>query len=142
MTQENNGIIYTVWEHDGQTVTRYLRQGECNCCGICCVRTIKFSVVNSNDSDNQPLEGFITFDGGKWLEVGEGVDRSFYRMQEFQSGEEPCIHLGCDNRCDDYENRPSLCRTWPNSPEDLAHIPECSYSFTLIDHLRFDELKP
>ncbi len=124
-------------------MTRYhKRRSECNCCGICCIRTIKFSVVKTQDDENQPQNGLITFGDGKWLEVGEGLDRKFYKMQEHQQGEERCIHLGCDNLCDDYENRPSLCRTWPNSPEDLAHIPECSYSFKKLDQRRFDELGP
>ena len=133
--------IFTVWDYDTQTVTRYKRTGECNLCGYCCERTIKFSIVSSDDPDSKRQDGLITFHQGKWVEVGEGEERVFYRMKEQQEGVDRCIHLGCDNRCAKYEDRYPLCRTWPHTPNDLIHIPECSYTFERLDQCRFDELK-
>ena len=134
--------VFTVWDYDSQTVTRYLRQGECNCCGLCCIRTIRFSAVNADHPQQKGQDGLLTFSDGKWLEVGEGNEREFYKMEEHQVGEERCIHLGEDNLCDAYERRLPICRIWPSSPADLAHIPECSYHFILLDHRRFQDLGP
>ena len=133
--------VFNLWDYDAQTVTRYLREGECNFCGLCCIRTIKFSKVSVDDPGNQRKDGLITFSDGKWLEVGEGVNRVFYKMQTHQEGEERCIHLGCDNLCDDYEHRFPLCRTWPSCPNDLTSIPECSYHFLELDCRRFQDLE-
>ena len=39
-----------------------------------------------------------------------------------------CPHLK-DGRCDDYDNRPRMCRDFPRSLLDITALPECGYKF-------------
>lgn len=49
--------------------------------------------------------------------VGEGEEVHFYH----------CPKLNADDRCSDYENRPDICRDFPNNP--LSLLPKsCGYS--------------
>jgi Fe-S-cluster containining protein len=132
--------IYTVWDYDARTVTRFRREGQCNQCGLCCHRKITFAVVNPVESENLRQGGWFTSGQGQWVETHVDGKRVYFRMRENERGTVACVHLGEDNRCKDYENRPLLCRTWPHSPFDLMNVPECSYIFQILGHWRFEEL--
>jgi Fe-S-cluster containining protein len=132
--------LFTIWDYDAQTVTRYQREGACNGCGLCCVMVISFRVVSPLDSQNLRQGGVFTSGKGKWAEANVDGRRVFFRMDSYQPGVKACVHLTADKKCSIYQNRYLLCRTWPHSFFDVMHIPECSYRFQILAHHRFDEL--
>jgi Fe-S-cluster containining protein len=103
----------------------YTRTGGCTECGKCCTdiyllydeRTIEtieeFDALRADNPD---------FDQFKPLETtAKGVVFA-------------CRHLGEDNRCTTYEQRPTLCRLYPSEDMMLrgGYLPEeCGYVFTL-----------
>lgn len=140
MTSPKISEIYTIWDYDAHTVTRFRREGECNGCGLCCRRKITFAVVNPVEKGNLRQGGWFTSGQGQWIEAHVDGKRLYFRMRENEPGTVACVHLGEDNLCQNYENRPMLCRTWPHSPYDLLRVPECSYTFQILGHWRFEEL--
>lgn len=99
--------------------------GHCRQCGACCRRL-----------QLQP--------GKKWLRSKSDFKALVKKHPEFArfkiSGRDPqrllvfnCTQLGADNRCQDYENRPQLCRDFPNKAIFFCggHLPEnCGYSLS------------
>lgn len=86
-----------------------MRTGECNRCGKCC-SYIKL-----------PLERTLTEDETRWAEMHRGitiVDR-YVRL------EAPCAHF-VDSACAIYEQRPQMCRDYPQIP---GLDEGCSYVF-------------
>jgi len=66
----------------------------------------------------------VIFDGKKFIRIEEDFEQliendAYYRMFEI-SIREPfrsyftCTNLGDDNRCQRYEDRPQICREYPN----------------------------
>lgn len=133
--------IFTLWDYEAQTVTRFRREGRCNNCGICCRRRITFSVVNPVEKENLRQGGTFTSGQGQWVETQVNGQRVFFRMRTTEESDTCCRYLGDDNRCQIYERRWLLCRTWPHSPFDVVAIPECTFHFQILGHWRFSELK-
>ena len=97
--------------------------GECNQCGECC-RNLTLS------------------DGGELIRSEEAFQRLLQKRPEYDifqiSHRDPvekliyfsCTKLGEDNRCQAYEQRPRICRIYPNSRmfDFGARLPQlCSY---------------
>jgi Fe-S-cluster containining protein len=133
--------VFLLWDYDARTLTKFRKEGACNQCGICCQRKITFAVVNPVEKGNLRQGGWFTSGQGQWIEARVDDQRVFFRMRPVEQVQEKCKYLGEDFRCQIYEDRWLLCRTWPHSPFDLIKIPECSYSFQILGHWRFDELR-
>ena len=95
-----------------KTLHMYERQGECNrFCGRCCSLDIW---------RKHPL----------WAQQLEPMFNSLPFKGENANGE--CAHLVWVNgraECSIYEDRPQICRDFPNHPLSVSVIPECSFKF-------------
>lgn len=123
------------WRHRRLRATgkELILTGQCRQCGACCRRL-----------QLQP--------GKKWLSSKRDFKSLVKRHPEFDrfeiSGRDPqrllifnCTKLGSDNRCQDYENRPQLCRDFPNKAIFFCGgaLPEgCGY--TLSEGIPFSTL--
>lgn len=90
----------------------------------------------------------------KRLRIKEGdlVDR-YLRLDEegdYVVKQSPCPFLAADNTCDIYEDRPSDCRRYPYTDEDvlikrvaltLKNATVCPATFTVLERLREMEAK-
>ena len=140
MTTPTIGNQFILWDYDARTITKFRREGECNNCGVCCRMKITFAVVNPVEEDNLRQGGWFTSGQGQWVEARVDGHRQFFRMRSVMESDSCCVHLGEDNRCQIYRQRPLLCRTWPHTPFDLVNVPQCSYRFQILGHWLFEEL--
>lgn len=102
-----------------------VRTGSCRCCGSCC-RRINLRV------------------GGSWLSSPEQFDRvrrdhpPYRRFVVSGVDAQGLLQLNCtllqdDGRCGDYENRPSICKSFPTTSLLLCGgilPPGCGYAIT------------
>lgn len=106
------------------------RKGECNNCGWCCqfegvyrniAQTPDGSPLSESDRRFYAMRGGVTHDGGKTIR---------YLVHAFM----PCdAHDQEAKTCTVYEDRPTICRNFPASPEQVEGSP-CSYWFeTVVD---------
>jgi len=97
----------------GKTSQFYRREGKCSKCGECC-RVLKVKVKER-----------MTGDLWKYFETrGVRVERA-PRWTILTFPNFPCPHLGPDNLCKIYENRPFICAVHPTAVWHLT--PSCSY---------------
>ncbi|MBD3671069.1 MAG: YkgJ family cysteine cluster protein [Gammaproteobacteria bacterium] len=97
--------------------------GTCNQCGVCC-RNLTLYDGKSLIRDHADFEALCR----------KRPDYQRFRLSRIDEVEQiayfHCTQLGEDNRCRDYENRPRICRIYPN-PQMFRHgarLPaECSY---------------
>ena len=114
--------------------TRYVRVGACNQCGKCC-ESIGFEVDR----------GWLKFE---WLiqmmiRWGDKIHNMSFKQIDSQ-GEHPlmlfkCNYLGEDGLCQNYENRPLFCRTYPQVFHYFlqpSFYPDCSYRSILRSDLK------
>lgn len=105
----------------------------CSCCGVCCrfaVSEFSFEELKekSNNGDNfakQFISTFIPYNSAdeyikifpQYLELLKNENYYVYH----------CPKVTEDNRCPDYENRPQICRDFPDNP--IAFLPPmCGFS--------------
>jgi hypothetical protein len=107
-------------------------QTKCGGCIALCCRYFAIEV----DAPTEPKD----FDDLKWYLLHDKVElftegRSWY-VQVFNR----CTNLGTDNRCMDYENRPSICREYENDWCDRDELddrndPDGDLSFRTVPEL-------
>jgi Fe-S-cluster containining protein len=141
MTTSDNARSFTIWDYDVQTVKRYLREGECNSCGLCCRTSIQFSVAQPLDSEQLHQGGQKTTGQGRWVEINHNGSRTFYRILSYAQEQFQCRYLDTDSLCEVYPDRSLLCREWPFCPEDIVSFPDCSYQFELVGEWPFAQIK-
>lgn len=139
-TSPNSTIRINIWDYTINVVKQYLRQGACNSCGQCCQGYVQYSVAGLIDKDNPRQGGEATTGKGVWAETGNNGHRVFFRMRGYTPNNEKCRHLQEDHRCSSYENRPTICREWPFSPQDTSLFSRCSYTFNLIGEWPFEKI--
>ena len=83
----------------------YIREGECNQCGLCCL---------------PPTPERI-----------EAYHKAGYECKTQHLSGCPLEARTKDGRiyCTAYDKRPEMCKVFPQQPVDIETIPECSYSF-------------
>lgn len=98
------------------------KMGECNNCGFCCqMEGIQRNVVTEPDSDTQK---FYELRGGK---LQPGGAKLHYVMYAYV----PCsAHNVVDKKCTIYENRPNICKAFPEIPDQIEGTP-CSHWFDI-----------
>lgn len=96
------------------------KMGECNNCGWCCqFEGVHRNVVSDADSDTNK---FYELRGGK---LQPGGAKLHYIMHAYA----PCSnHDTVSKKCTDYENRPSICKNFPEKPTQIEGTP-CSHWF-------------
>jgi len=106
----------------------------CAMCGACCKLAIsEFSptalLEKASRGDKFAKEFISTFTP---YEHEEDAEKQFplYIQLLKESGEKVyyyyCKKVTEDNKCSDYENRPSICRDYPDNPIQMLH-PTCSF---------------
>lgn len=107
----------------------YIRHGECNHCGWCCQFTGQSTVKVENarglsDPDYYKARGFA-------IVQREGLS--------ILAEAKVSHHLPCpqhvNERCSIYAERPSTCKDFPVSPEQIKHVPQCGYHFEYIERI-------
>ena len=83
----------------------YIREGECNQCGLCCLPPTP-----------ERLRAYA--------DAGYEVKTQFIDGCPFEARTE-----GGKLYCTNYEGRNQMCRDFPIVPVDIETIPECGYSF-------------
>jgi Fe-S-cluster containining protein len=106
---------------------------ECNCggCGVCCKfavsefspEELKIKAENGDNFASQFVSVFVPYQD--LLEV-ENIYPEYIQMLK-DNGESDYYFYHCprvtkDNRCSDYENRPQICRDFPDNP--IAFLPK------------------
>jgi len=108
----------------------------CAGCGTCC----KFAVsefspkelyIKSQNGDKTAEEFIKTFVPYKTLDEARKIFPEYVEMLEKEARGGyyiyHCPKVTEDNRCPDYENRPQICRDFPDNP--IAFLPQkCSFS--------------
>lgn len=102
-------------------MTQWVRKGECNHCGWCCI--FSFDPVGVFFSDRDPKRNELLQVRGFKPAENDG-ERGYLAYGD--------VYLPCpqhkDGRCSIYEKRPELCRTFPVMPSQIIGTP-CSYWF-------------
>ncbi|MBQ8458576.1 YkgJ family cysteine cluster protein [bacterium] len=114
-----------------------LSREECSCsgCGVCC----KFAVSEFSPSeleqkakigDNIAKQFIQTFIPYESLDEAEKIYPQYVKMLKNQTENGYyiyyCPKVTQDNKCPDYENRPQICRDFPDNP--IAFLaPNCGY---------------
>ena len=118
-----------------QEILAYRSQFKCIGCGTCCKLAcsefspdeLKEKAKNGDNFANQFLSVFIPYQS---KEDARKIYPEYIKMLEDNKEDEVyfyhCPKLTADNRCSDYENRPQICRDFPDNP--LALLPKsCGY---------------
>ena len=92
-------------------MAKYRREGDCNQCGECCTRVI-----------------------GKYGRLA----REKIKILEEKGWEkrDKCAYLGWREGkayCKVHKERPWICMLFPEGPDDLEGLPNCSYTFVRLD---------
>ena len=112
--------------------TNFKCVGCATCCKLACSEyspeELKRKALNGDNFANQFLSVFIPY-GSK--EEAKEIYPEYIELLE-ENGEKDvyfyhCPKLTKDNRCSDYENRPQICRDFPDNP--LSLLPKsCGYN--------------
>lgn len=112
-----------MWGHN--QVPKWIRKGECNNCGYCCVFAVnrtRLFIKEPNERDKE----FLTVRGFKLAVTPMGVG-----LEIIADAYVPCPkHV--NYRCSIYDKRPEACRLFPEAPEQTLGTP-CSYWFEDAD---------
>lgn len=116
-------------------ITSYRLSSECVGCGVCCKFAVsEFSYdelkIKSGNGDilaSQFLSVFVPYDN---IEDLKNIYPEYVQLlkdnEEFGYYFYHCPKVTEDNRCPDYENRPQICRDFPDNP--IAFLPKtCGY---------------
>ncbi len=125
--------IYARW----MKIVEYRKEFSCSGCGACCkLACSEFSpeqlqqkAQNNDNFAKQFTSVFVPYENEE--EAREIYPEYFELLKEKAKGEKTyfyhCPKVTEDNRCPDYENRPQVCRDFPDNPIGL--LPKtCGYS--------------
>lgn len=136
MTKEH----FILWDYDSKTWTEYERIGQCNACGECCKKLIRYSNYGKT-TNGQAKMGTTTDRTGKWSEYRKGKIRRFIKILEINTNDESkaCSQL-VDGKCAQHSiksvllsGKLALCDTWPIIPDHVSPFKNCSFSFNIIN---------
>ena len=104
--------------------TQYVREGECNGCGLCCL--ISHKAVKVPMKDNQHSDYLDR------LREGWRIARRT-RTHILLAKWDPCPYLTFDLRCSIHgkPEQPEICRIWPGDPQPFYKLvqPHCGFRF-------------
>lgn len=125
--------IYAKWTK----ILEYAKEFKCSGCASCCKlacsefspEELKQKAKNNDNFARQFTSIFIPYEN---KEEARTIYPEYFQLLEEKFGEEEvyfyhCPKLTANNRCSDYENRPDICRDFPNNP--LSLLPKsCGFS--------------
>ncbi len=119
--------IFRKWNE----ILAYRKEFSCNGCGTCCrlacsefsPEELKIKAEHGDNFANQFLSVFIPYES---KEQAKQVYPEYIEMLEKNKEDKVyfyhCPKLNDCNRCTDYDNRPQICRDFPDNP--LAFLPK------------------
>lgn len=130
---------YFRFDYDRGLVTEYVREGECNGCGACCLVVIKWLASNNRDLGDK-ANAWNAGNGDRWMDAEEGIYTAvywgeqwrFFRSLQITDEAHRCGSLTADNRCSVHLGKRLISRAWPMLPEHVTPFPECSFQFREI----------
>ncbi len=102
----------------------YIAEGKCNQCGACC-KMITLVIDSHPISSEEEFEHLkIIYPKYERFQIVNYDENAHLRFS--------CKYLGKNNKCQDYKNRPQICRDYPN--QDLMMrggklVSTCGYKF-------------
>lgn len=113
------------------------KNSPCSCCGACCklacsefsFEELKTKSENGDVTAKEFIETFIPYESES--EAQKNYPEYFELLKSRAQDEKiyfyHCLKVTKDNRCSDYENRPEICRNFPDNP--IEFLPKtCAYS--------------
>ena len=119
------------WTDYLEEIANYLKKCNCVGCGVCCKFAVsEFSpeelTQKAQQGDNFAKQFISTFQSYKSLDAVKEVYPEYVELlQNLAQGSYyfyHCPKVTKDNRCPDYENRPQICRDFPDNP--IAFLPK------------------
>lgn len=116
-------------------IVAHKKNFSCGCCGACCKlacsefspEELAFKAQNGDVIANEFISTFIPYQSE--AEAQKNYPE-YFEMLKAQKQEQiyfyHCPKVTADNKCSDYENRPSICKNFPDNP--IEFLPKtCSY---------------
>ncbi|SMF04893.1 YkgJ family cysteine cluster protein [Desulfovibrio gilichinskyi] len=128
----NMASLFRLWRLKKRKQVVVIR-GSCNMCGKCC-REISLYVDSTwLRSEKQVRKASIKNPHLNFFKIIGKTEDGFLKFA--------CTHLGEDGLCTDYENRPTLCRTFPSPSIFLQHgqLPE-GCGFRMSTEIDFEKV--
>ena len=126
-----NNLDKKITNDYSKTIADYRKECTCEGCGTCCrfavsefsQKQLKIKAQNGDILARQFTETFIPYNS---LEEVKNIYPEYIEMLE-EKGENGyyfyhCPKVTTDNKCPDYENRPQICRDFPDNP--IAFLPK------------------
>lgn len=113
------------WQAELSKVADNRVKNHCVGCGVCCrfavsefsPEKLKQKAENGDNFAYQFIQTFIPYES---IEQAKKVFPQYIKMLEEQGEKDyyiyHCPKVTVDNRCPDYENRPQICRDFPDNP--------------------------
>lgn len=128
---------FNVYDEIQQRIIQYRRVGECNQCGECCKRLIYVytthpSLVQLDKITTSDRESISLPTESRYSEpLDNNPERRTWIFQVKDNMPEACPEL-IEGRCRIHGTRP-VCSVFPTQPSDIENLPDCSYSFEVIE---------
>lgn len=119
------------WANDLKEIKNYREQCNCTGCGVCCKFAVsEFSpeelTLKAQQGDNYAKQFISTFLPYKSFDTVREIYPKYVQfLQNLAQGSYyfyHCPKVTKDNRCSDYENRPQICKDFPDNP--IAFLPK------------------
>lgn len=124
------------WQAELSQISQNRANFECVGCGICCRFAVsefspdelKIKAENGDKFASQFVQTFIPYNS---IDEAKKIYPQYIEMLEKQGVNDffvyHCPKVTKDNRCPDYENRPQICRDFPDNPIAFLPIP-CGFT--------------
>lgn len=108
-----------------EKITKYRKEYDCKCCGLCCRFAVsEFSPEELHEKafngDNYAQQFVATFVPYESTDEARKIYPEYVTLLEklYDGGFYfyHCPNITDDNKCPDYENRPQICRDFPDNP--------------------------
>lgn len=123
------------WAKDLKEISKFRQQCLCSGCGVCCkfaVSEFSFEELahKAQQGDNLAKQFISTFVPYESIEQVSEIYPEYVEFLQKLEQEDyyfyHCPKVTNNNRCPDYDNRPQICRDFPDNP--LAFLPKsCSF---------------
>lgn len=132
----NEDAIKEVYEKQLE-ILEFKKSFPCSCCGACCklacsefsAEELKNKAQNNDEIAKQFISTFIPYESEE--EARKNYPEYFELLKARAQDEKIyfyyCPKITQDNRCSDYENRPQICKNFPDNP--IEFLPKtCAYA--------------
>ena len=121
------------WDYDNNLATEWLRQGECNQCGECCLVMISIRATGEENQDARD-GGTGTTQKGLWHQWDGNGDSLYWKVEKIDHAAPCTCHsdYGCPPQ------KAYICEAWPLHPAHVECFNNCSYRFVKLNEREFE----